>query len=221
MSFDVTGIVQSWVSGAMVNRGILLQGASGSGVKYTFCSSQFPAAEGWRRPKLTITYTTAIGSWQTITTQNFEGAFPGGWTVSDYSDTDGGEYYWAKRTCRLFAGSYSGWSIGGGANGSALACGSQYPNNIYSWLIFGPVSLADATAADLQFKLWLNSEAGYDDIFYTSGRRHARVPPAYPIPSHFYGHSAPSASSAPISARSAPVAQATPSRNPRARSACG
>jgi hypothetical protein len=162
VSFDVTNIVQSWVSGAVANRGMLLQGASGGGVKYTFCSSQFPASEGWRRPRLTIRYTTALGSWQTITSQNFEGTFPGSWRILDNNGTNYGEYYWAKRNCRSFAGSFSGWAAGGGANGSSLPCGSNYPDYMDSWMIFGPFSLADATAAELRFRAWLNSESGYD-----------------------------------------------------------
>ena len=31
-------------------------------------------------------------------------------------------------------------------------------------MVYGPFSLADATAAELTFKLWLNSELGYDGL---------------------------------------------------------
>jgi photosystem II stability/assembly factor-like uncharacterized protein len=102
-----------------------------------------------------------LPSWTVITSQDFEGAFPGGWQVSD--DYPGyGEYYWGKRNCRPYAGSYSGWAVGGGANGSSLGCGSNYPNYAESWMDYGPFSLAGATAAELRFKLWLNSELNYD-----------------------------------------------------------
>jgi hypothetical protein len=33
-------------------------------------------------------------------------------------------------------------------------------------MVYGPFSLAGATAADLQFKLWLNSESGSDEVFW-------------------------------------------------------
>lgn len=99
----------------------------------------------------------------TIVSENFEGSFPGSWAVSD--DQSGyGEYYWGKRNCRAYEGSYSGWGVGGGANGSALSCGSNYPDNTNSWMVYGPFSLADATAADLTFKLWLYTEQSYDHV---------------------------------------------------------
>jgi hypothetical protein len=65
------------------------------------------------------------GNWVTIIQETFEGAFPGVWDVWDGYD-DGYEYYWGKRDCQAYAGSYSGWSVGAGADGSGLACGSNY-----------------------------------------------------------------------------------------------
>lgn len=101
--------------------------------------------------------------WVTIIYENFEGTFPGSWSVFDnYSGY--GEYYWAKRSCRPYQGSYSGWAVGGGANGSYLSCGSNYPNNAESWMVYGPFSLSGASDADLTFKLWLNAETNYDFI---------------------------------------------------------
>ena len=58
--------------------------------------------------------------WTTIVSTDFEGAWPGAWIVSDESSTDGEEYYWGQRNCRAYAGSYSGWGVGGGAQGSGL-----------------------------------------------------------------------------------------------------
>lgn len=104
--------------------------------------------------------------WTTLLNETFESTFPGVWNVFDNDGSTNGEYKWAKRNCRAFAGSYSGWGVGGGANGGALACGSNYPNNAASWMVHGPFSLAGATAADLKFMLWLNSENGYDYIMH-------------------------------------------------------
>ena len=103
------------------------------------------------------------GSWVTIVAETFEGDFPGPWTVYD-GHYGHGEYHWARRDCRPYAGGHSGWAVGGGTDGAALACGSNYPDNAISRMIYGPFSLADATAADLTFKLWLNLEPG-DDYF--------------------------------------------------------
>jgi len=107
---------------------------------------------------------SSSSGWMTIKSETFEGTFPNAWLVGDNDGTDNGEYFWQKRNCLPYASSFSGWAIGGGANGSALACGSEYPNNADSWMIYGPFSLADASAADLSFKLWLNSEPDYDKL---------------------------------------------------------
>ena len=97
--------------------------------------------------------------WVTIFSDDFEGSFPGSWNVTG----DGG-YSWGKRDCRPYQGGYSGWAVGGGAYGAALGCSSNYPNNADSWMVYGPFSLADATAGDLSFKLWINSEQGCDSV---------------------------------------------------------
>jgi hypothetical protein len=100
--------------------------------------------------------------WITIVSEGFEGAFPGvGWEITE----DGvGEYTWSRRGCRPHSGSYSVWGVGGGADGGALQCGASYPEGASSWLLYGPFSLADATAAEVTFKYWLNSESGWDHL---------------------------------------------------------
>jgi hypothetical protein len=103
-------------------------------------------------------------SWTTVVSTDFEGSWPGAWAVLDNSSTDGGQYYWGKRNCRAYAGSYSGWGIGGGAQGSGKGCGASYPNNVSSWMIYGPFSLSNTAAADLSFKLWLKSELDHDGV---------------------------------------------------------
>lgn len=116
-------------------------------------------------PTLTLTPTptpTPASGWLTLVNQTFENTFPGDWQVFDDNGTDYGEYFWARRDCRPYAGSQGGWAIGAGADGGLLACGSTYSNYTDSWMVYGPFSLQDATAADFRFKLWLNSEPGYD-----------------------------------------------------------
>lgn len=115
-------------------------------------------------PVVLKNYSSAVSDWVTIASQDFEGSFPGAWQVFDNDGTTSGEYYWAQRNCRVYAGSYSGWAVGGGTNGGGLSCGSNYPNDADSWIVYGPFSLADATAGDLSFKLWLNSEQDYDGV---------------------------------------------------------
>jgi hypothetical protein len=103
--------------------------------------------------------------WQTIFSDDFEGTFPGEWDVFDNDGPTNGTYYWAKKDCNPNAGSYSAWAVGGGAQGSALACGSDYPDGANSGMIYGPFSLADATDAEFRFMYWLNSEQPNDILF--------------------------------------------------------
>ena len=112
----------------------------------------------------TVMISSASGAWTIIESQDFEGAFPGtGWILGD---TTGGTYSWAKRTCRPYAGSNSAWAVGGGSSGSGLSCGNNYPNDVYTWMDYGPFDLSDATAAEMQFKFWANTEPGYDYFCY-------------------------------------------------------
>jgi C1A family cysteine protease len=103
--------------------------------------------------------------WISILEEDFEGSFPASWTVVDYQ-SGYGDYRWGQRDCRRYHGGYAGWAVGAGADGSALSCGANYPNNADSWMVYGPFSLAGATDADLRFELWLNSEGGADKIFW-------------------------------------------------------
>lgn len=103
--------------------------------------------------------------WQTILAEDFEGTFPGPWDVFD-NRPGSGEYYWAPRSCRSFSGSSSGWVVGGGADGSTLPCDAVYPQNVNSWMIYGPFSLADTTAAEMSFQKWVNSASEQDILFW-------------------------------------------------------
>jgi len=128
-------------------------------VRATNCAGN----SGWSNVRST---TVSPSGWVTIASQDFEGTFPGDWLVWDNNGSSDGEYYWGKRTCRPYAGSYSGWGVGGGAQGSALSCGSTYPHNAAGWMMYGPFSLVDAARAELQFKLWLYTELENDYVAY-------------------------------------------------------
>jgi len=111
----------------------------------------------------TATPTPPTG-WINIMAEDFEGSFPDGtWEVRD-NDPDSGRYYWGKRDCRNNGGSYSAWCVGAGD--TTLNCGSDYPNDVFAWMIHGPFSLADATAAELTFDWWSKTEYGYDLFFW-------------------------------------------------------
>lgn len=122
-------------------------------------------------PVVTATFTptpttSPSADWVTIMQDNFEGGFPGSWDAHDNNGTSYGEYIWWRRGCRPQAGANSAWAVGGGANGSGLACGSNYPDNARSWMVFGPFSLAGATDAELIFDRWSNTEYSFDPFFW-------------------------------------------------------
>lgn len=104
---------------------------------------------------------------------DFEGSWPAtGWALSDMSGVDGGEYLWGKRNCHPRNGSYAGWSVGGGANGSTLDCAGTYPNNARVWATYGPFDLRGARSASMSFYYWGRTELGtscpYDFLFVGS-----------------------------------------------------
>lgn len=108
------------------------------------------------------------GQWVDILHEDFESVFPRYyWVVYDLANGGTGiGYQWDDRSCLSSAGGWSGWAVGGGDNGGALSCGSNYPNNVNTWMVYGPLNLSDATNAELLFDLWLNSEAGYDYVYW-------------------------------------------------------
>jgi hypothetical protein len=108
-------------------------------------------------PTVLKNYTQTTPGWFEIMTEDFEGNFPddNGWVLSEGEGTGSGVYWWGARDCQVYEGSYSGWAVGGGTEGSILPCGSNYPNNAESWMEFGPFSLEDANEARLDFMYWV------------------------------------------------------------------
>ena len=103
--------------------------------------------------------------WTVFFQETFEGDFPGPWAV--YDDEPGfGEYSWGKRACLVDTGSYSGWAVGGGADGSALPCGSLYPNHVRSWMVYGPFSPGNS-AWKLELRVRLNTNSAGDGHWFS------------------------------------------------------
>ncbi len=106
-------------------------------------------------------------TWTVRMSQDFEGAWPStGWELYDGSSPSSPQNVWGKRSCRVHQGSYSGWAVGAGTQGSGLTCGAEYPADMASWMIYGPFSLADAAAAQVRLSLWTDSEKNYDELFW-------------------------------------------------------
>jgi len=102
------------------------------------------------------------GSWVTIMTEGFEGAWPStGWRAYDGNGATDGELYWDEDDYKPHTGTQSAWCANGGANGRDPQV-YDYPNYMDSWAVYGPFSLADASEAELEFWVWNASEPSYD-----------------------------------------------------------
>lgn len=103
-----------------------------------------------------------VAGWNTVMTEGFEGAFPNGsWRVFDNNGATNGEYYWDDDDYKPYSGGWSAWAANGGAN----ALDPQYyyyPNNMQSWMVYGPFDLSNAADAELLFYYWNQSELNYD-----------------------------------------------------------
>lgn len=113
----------------------------------------------------TVSGVTRLPVWVTLEDQPFEPAtWPSSlWEVADQNGSTNGEYHWVPATCRVYDGQYSAMGAGGGADGLPLGCEDDYPNNVRSWMIYGPFDLTDAIAAELRAKVWVYTEP-YNDM---------------------------------------------------------
>lgn len=86
-------------------------------------------------------------AWQTLLSDDFEGAFPGEvWSVLAYPDRP----YWGRWDC--WSGDTESHSVGCAAAGpGAVTCGSPHAVDMYTWMIAGPFDFSDdaITAVEL------------------------------------------------------------------------
>jgi len=113
-------------------------------------------------PDLTPQESRQFGArgWVTLFSDDFESSFPGDYWNVLYG---GPTAYWGDWTC--WYGNSSNESVGCAADGySQINCGDDYLDNMNSWMVLGPFSLADEgiVDAELNFVFKLNSEPDYD-----------------------------------------------------------
>jgi subtilisin family serine protease len=102
-----------------------------------------------------------LAAWETILTESFEGSFPGtSWSVL----ASGTDAYWDDQSFRSNTGSWSGWCADAGTE--SVSPGSNYLNDMDTWMISGPFDLSDANDADLSFKSFIDTESSYDYFKY-------------------------------------------------------
>ncbi len=97
----------------------------------------------------------------TIFFDDIEGAFPGDWSVSD-QNPDSGLDFWDDVNCAAYNGSWSAWCAD---DGDSAAC-TTYDDDMDSWMVYGPFSLADADAARAEFYVWASLEECCDEFFW-------------------------------------------------------
>lgn len=100
--------------------------------------------------------------WVNILHEGFEGSFPGVWNV--YANNGYTDAYWDDESCKSQAGSWSGFCAGAGTQG--VTCGSNYPANMNGWMVYGPFSLENTSAATVTFWDWLATETNIDYLRY-------------------------------------------------------
>lgn len=122
-----------------------------------------------KQPTIDETSVVAAG-WQTIKHEDFELAFPNSkWTLLDLSN-DGYERLWDETDADNYppagdSGGHSAWPANGGADGIDPP-GGTYPNNMNSWMIYGPFDLSNASDVQTVFYLRRAIEPNYDFIFF-------------------------------------------------------
>jgi hypothetical protein len=111
----------------------------------------------------------SLAAWSTIMTEDFESSFPGTeWTLlwNTTSSAGGWGYTWDDDPYRYHNGSSSGWCADGQYESNPdISAPGPYPNDMRAWTVYGPFDLSDATAAELLFYHWTDTEATYDYLF--------------------------------------------------------
>ena len=98
--------------------------------------------------------------WNLLVYEDFEGIFPGAWILEDLSN-DGYERSWGDTNYKSQSGSWSAWPAKGGANGLDPAL-YYYPNNLDSWMEYGPFDFSNMADVRVDFGLWYDTEIEYD-----------------------------------------------------------
>ena len=107
------------------------------------------------------------GNAVTVSSEGFDGSFPpAGWEVFDFGGLDGNGIgtQWGRSTQRTASGSGSAWCAAGGT--SPAPAGGPYKPLMDTWMVYGPISLADAQAAWAEFDVFLDLDYGYDEVFW-------------------------------------------------------
>jgi len=113
----------------------------------------------------TLNATTLVGT--TIFSEDFEGSWPGDWTVED-QEPDSGEDYWGQSNYRAYSGNSSAYCS------EVSDVSGQYYDNYMEAFMVKDVDLNAYDSATFSYKYWLDCESYYDhlDVGYSDGSWH-------------------------------------------------
>jgi putative hemolysin len=90
--------------------------------------------------------------------EDFEGSWPGNWTVGDWNNYSG-EDYWGQSDYRAYGGNFSAYC----ANVSDIS--GQYYDNSMDAFVVRAVNLSGYDSAVLSYKYWLDCEINWDRLY--------------------------------------------------------
>lgn len=111
-------------------------------------------------------YESLLGplEWDVELYEGFEGAFPGRWHLYDFSD-DGYQRTWGDDDYKPQLGFYSAWPAAYGADALDPEV-YYYPNNLDSWMTYGPFDWSGMANVFVGFGLWYETEPEYDWVYF-------------------------------------------------------
>ena len=108
----------------------------------------------------------------TVTQEGFEGSFPpAGWTITD-EYIDAYDRKWGKTDFGWWSGTWSAWPAAGGADALDPGVTYWYPDNLNTWMEYGPVNLSGMYDAFASFEMYYDTEPDYDWVYFCISTDH-------------------------------------------------
>jgi len=102
--------------------------------------------------------------WSLELYEGFEGVFPGAWILEDFSN-DGYQRTWGDTDYISQSGWWSAWPAAYGADALDPHF-YYYPNNLDSWMEYGPFDFSDVADVLVRFGLWYETEPEDDRVYF-------------------------------------------------------
>jgi hypothetical protein len=107
--------------------------------------------------------------WETVKTEDFEGAFPNDWDLRGDPTWD---REWDSDPAHPELARWAGWCAGGGTAGRTPGPfpWGQYASDMNAWMIYGPFSLRGCSNGRVDFRYWLWSESPADWLLWSASK---------------------------------------------------